>query len=115
MKVIITGATGMVGKGVLLECLRNDTVTEILVINRKPVELTHPKLKEIIHKDFFDLSPVREELSGYDACFFCLGITSFRQSEANYSRITYDLTMRFAQSILPLNPALTFIYVSGTG
>ncbi|MEL6668558.1 MAG: NAD-dependent epimerase/dehydratase family protein [Bacteroidota bacterium] len=115
MKVIITGATGMVGKGVLLECLSNDTVTEILVINRKPVELTHPKLKEIIHKDFFDLSPVREELSGYDACFFCLGITSFRQSEANYSRITYDLTMRFAQSILPLNPAMTFIYVSGTG
>ena len=115
MKVIITGATGMVGKGVLLECLSNEWVTSVLVINRKTVDVQHPKLKEIIHKDFFDLSAVRNELAGYDACFFCLGISAFRQSEAAYTRITYDLTMNFAKELLALNKNMTFIYVSGTG
>ncbi|MEM0993595.1 MAG: NAD-dependent epimerase/dehydratase family protein [Bacteroidota bacterium] len=115
MKVIITGATGMVGKGVLLECLVNEAVKSVLVINRKPVGVAHPKLKEIIHKDFFDLAAVRNGLAGYDACFFCLGISSFRQSEENYTRITYDLTMNFAKELLAVHSDLTFIYVSGTG
>lgn len=115
MKVIITGATGMVGKGVLLECLRNKAVESVLVINRKTVGIKHPKLKEIIHSDFFDLSSINEEFLGYDACFFCLGISAFRQSEAAYTRITYDLTMNFAQELLKFNIDMTFIYVSGTG
>ena len=115
MKVIITGATGMVGKGVLLECLSNESVTSVLVINRKSVDVQHPKLKEIIHKDFFDLSTIRNELTGYNACFFSLGISAFRQSEETYTRITYDLTMNFAKELLALNKDMTFIYVSGTG
>lgn len=115
MKVIITGATGMVGKGVLLECLDNDAVTAVLVVNRRTVDVQHPKLTEIIHKDFFDLSPISEQLAGYDACFFCLGISSFRQSEEVYTKITYDLTMNFARALLKSNSEMVFIYVSGTG
>ena len=115
MKVIITGATGMVGKGVLLECLDNDAVTAVLVVNRRTVDVQHPKLTEIIHKDFFDLSPISEHLAGYDACFFCLGISSFRQSEEVYTKITYDLTMNFATALLKSNSEMVFIYVSGTG
>lgn len=115
MKVIITGATGMVGKGVLLECLSNETITAVLVINRKSVDVQHPKLTEIIHSDFFDLSAVQNQLSGYDACFFSLGISSFRQAEDVYTRITYDLTMNFAKTLLQHNKNMTFIYVSGTG
>ena len=115
MKVIITGATGMVGKGVLLECLDNDAVTAVLVVNRRTVDMQHPKLTEIIHKDFFDLSPISEQLAGYDACFFCLGISSFRQSEEVYTKITYDLTMNFAGALLKSTPGMVFIYVSGTG
>lgn len=115
MKVIVTGATGMVGKGVLFECLENPAVTSVLVVNRKSVDVQHEKLKEIIHKDFFDLSSIRQELAGYDACFFCLGISAFRQTEAAYTRITYDLTMNFAKELLALNDGMTFIYVSGTG
>ncbi len=115
MKVIITGATGMVGKGVLLECLDNASIDAVLVVNRKSVNVSDPKLKEIIHADFFDLDPIREQLAGYDACFFCLGISSFRQSEEVYTRITYDLTLHFAGEVLSSNPDMTFIYVSGTG
>ena len=115
MKVIITGATGMVGKGVLLECLDNDAVTAVLVVNRRTVDMQHPKLTEIIHKDFFDLSPISEQLAGYDACFFCLGISSFRQSEEVYTKITYDLTVNFAGALLKSTPGMVFIYVSGTG
>lgn len=115
MKVIITGATGMVGKGVLFECLQNDKVESILVINRKSVGVQHAKLKEIIHADFFDLKTVQNDLSGYDACFFCLGISSFRQSEEAYTKITHDLTMNFAKAVLNTNKNMTFIYVSGAG
>lgn len=115
MKVIITGATGMVGKGVLFECLENASIDNVLVVNRKSVDVSHPKLEEIIHKDFFDLSAIRDQLIGYDACFFCLGISSFRQSEEAYTRITYDLTLNFARELLSSNPNMTFIYVSGTG
>lgn len=105
----------MVGKGVLLECLSNESITSVLVINRKTVSVQHPKLKEIIHKDFFDLSAIRNELAGYDACFFCLGISAFRQSEEAYTSITYGLTINFAKALLELNEEMTFIYVSGAG
>jgi uncharacterized protein YbjT (DUF2867 family) len=115
IKAIITGSTGMVGKGVLLECLNNALVSDVLVINRQPVGIQHPKLTEIIHKDFYDLSSIEEQLKGYDACFFCLGISAFRMKEEDYHRITYDLTVHFAQTLLRLNPQLTFCYVSGQG
>jgi len=115
MKVILIGATGMVGKGVLLECISNSAITEVLVINRKSVNIQQPKLKEIIHKDFFNLDVIKHELAGYDACFFCLGISSFRQSEEAYAHITYDLTINFAKALVKLNSDMTFIYVSGKG
>lgn len=115
MKVIITGATGMVGKGILLECLKNDKISEVLVIGRKSVEMNHGKLKEIVHKDFFNLESIKDELTGYDACFFSLGISSFRMNEEDYTRITYDLTMSFAKVLFSLNPTMVFNYISGAG
>jgi uncharacterized protein YbjT (DUF2867 family) len=116
MKVIITGATGMVGKGVLLECLNNHLVKQVLIINRKPVGLNHPKLKEIIHTDFYDLSTIENELTGYDACFFCLGVSAFRMSEEDYTKLTYDLALNFAKTVHKVNDGqLIFNYISGTG
>jgi uncharacterized protein YbjT (DUF2867 family) len=115
IKVIITGSTGMVGKGVLLECLKNPLVSHVLVINRQPVNIEHPKLKEIIHSNFFDLSSIKQELSGYNACFFCLGVSAFRMKEEDYRHVTYDLTMHFAETLIALNPELTFCYVTGQG
>ncbi len=97
IKAIITGATGMVGEGVLLECLAHSDVEEVLVINRKPGGVTHPKLREIIHADFFNLAPIEAQLSGYNACFFCLGISSVGVSKEEYRRTTYDLTLNVAQ------------------
>ncbi|HEY3387248.1 MAG TPA: epimerase [Saprospiraceae bacterium] len=113
MKVIITGSTGMVGKGVLLECIDSPEISEILLINRNSVNLIHPKVKEIIHKDFFDWSSVRDQLSGYDACFFCLGVSSVGMKEPDYRKMTYDLTLGFAKELLKVNPGMTFCYVSG--
>jgi uncharacterized protein YbjT (DUF2867 family) len=116
ISVIITGATGMVGKGVLLECLENESVGKILVINRETTGIKHPKLKEIIHKDFFNLKPIEQDLIGYNACFFCLGISSFMIPEEKYKRITYDLTLHFAKTIYKANAGnMTFNYVSGLG
>ena len=115
LKVVITGATGMVGKGVLLECLDSDSIDSVLLINRRSIEMEHPKLKEIIHKDFYDLSTIEELLKGYDACFFCLGVSAYRMSEDDYTKITYDLTLHFANTLLKLNPEMTFCYVSGQG
>lgn len=115
LNVIITGTTGMVGKGVLLECIDSPDVESILLINRSPVDVMHPKVKEIIHKDFFDLSSVRDQLTGYNACFFCLGVSSVGMKEADYKRFTYDLTLGFAKVVLFLNPDMTFCYVSGAG
>ena len=115
LKVIITGATGMVGKGVLLECLIRAEVTSVLVINRKPIDIQHEKLTEILHRDFFDLSSIEDQLMGYDACFFCLGVSAFRMSEPDYSKITYDLTLHFAETVLMKNPGIQFCYVSGQG
>ena len=115
IKAIITGTTGMVGKGVLLECLDNPAVSEVLIINRHSVNMNHPKLKEIIHDNFYDLAAIEQNLNGFDACFFCLGVSSFRMKEPAYNRVTYDLTLHVAQTLLRLNPAMTLCYVSGQG
>jgi hypothetical protein len=115
IKVIITGSTGMVGEGVLIECLKHPDVESILLINRRPYGFTHPKLKEIIHIDFFDLLPIESRLTGYNACFFCAGMSSVGMKETDYTRITYDLTVNFAQTLSKLNPCMTFCYVSGAG
>lgn len=117
---IITGATGMVGEGVLLECLQHPDVGQVLVINRKPGGVTHrtsarPKLREIIHTDFFNLTPIENQLGGYNACFFCLGVSSVGMNEADYRRLTYDLTMHTAQLLARQDPDMTFCYVSGAG
>jgi uncharacterized protein YbjT (DUF2867 family) len=113
VRAIITGATGMVGEGVLLECLGDPDVEQVLVINRKAGGVSHPKLREIIHGNFFDLAPIESDLSGYNACFFCLGVSSVGMSEADYKRTTYDLTLNVAQVLAKLNPELTFCYVTG--
>lgn len=115
IKVILTGATGMVGEGVLNNCLQNDKVEEVLIINRKPSGLTHPKLKEIIHLDFFNLAPVADQLAGYDACFFCLGVSSVGMKENEYYRLTYTLTMHVAETLVSRNDDMTFCYISGAG
>lgn len=105
----------MVGEGVLLECLNHPDVERILVINRKPGGVSHPKLREIIHADFFNLVPIESQLVGYNACFFCLGISSVGMREADYKRVTYDLTLNVGQLLARLNPDLTFCYVTGAG
>ena len=112
IKVIITGSTGMVGEGVLHECLQHSHVSDILVINRKQCGILHPKLKEIIHDDFSDFSSVENELSGYNAAFLCMGITSFRASEETYTRITHGMTMALANPLSRINPEMTLCYVS---
>ena len=114
IRAIITGATGMVGEGVLHECLLHPDVEHVLVINRKPGGVTHPKLKEIILNDFFDLSPIESELGGYNTCFFCLGVSSVGMGD-EYRHLTYDLTMNVARLLAKLNPDMTFTYVSGAG
>ncbi|MBP1991786.1 epimerase [Paenibacillus eucommiae] len=115
IRAVLTGATGMVGEGVLHECLLHDDVEHILVINRKPCGLSHPKLKEIIIHDFFDLSSIKDQLAGYQACFFCLGVSSVGMKEEEYKRLTYDLTLYFAEQLLALNPGLVFCYISASG
>jgi len=113
LKVIVTGATGMVGEGVLIECLQNDSIEEVMVVGRKPYGVTHPKLKEIICEDFFNLKDIENKLSGYDACYFCLGISSIGMKEPEYFKVTYTLTLGFAQMLSTNNPNMTFCYVSG--
>lgn len=115
IKAIITGATGMVGEGVLLECLNHPDVEQVLVINRKPGGITHPKLREIIHSDFFNLAPIEQQLAGFNACYFCLGISSVGIGKEEYRHITYDLTLNVAQVLARLNPEMTFCYVTGAG
>jgi uncharacterized protein YbjT (DUF2867 family) len=115
IKAIITGATGMVGEGVLLECLNHPEVEQVLVINRRPGGISHPRLREIIHKDFFDITPIEDQLAGYNACFFCLGISSVGVSKEDYKHITHDLTINFATTLAKQNPQLTFCYVTGAG
>ena len=115
IKAIITGSTGMIGKSLLLECLESPDVTSVLVINRQPVGLQHAKLTEIIHKDFFDLSPLKKQLTGFNTCYFCLGISAAGLSEDKYHQITYELTMNFAETVLSLNPGIIFCYISAAG
>jgi uncharacterized protein YbjT (DUF2867 family) len=113
LKVIITGATGMVGEGVLFECLRNVKVSEVLIVNRRHYEVSHPKLKELIVPDFFQLNKYASGLQDYDACFFCAGISSVGMNEDKYTRITYDTTLAFAKVLLAYNSNMVFTYVSG--
>ena len=105
----------MVGEGVLLECLNHPDVEQVLVINRKLGGVSHPKLREIIHTDFFDLAPIESQLIGYNACFFCLGVSSLGMSKEAYRHITYDLTLNVGQLLARLNPEMTFCYVTGAG
>ncbi len=113
LKAIVTGATGMVGEGVLQECLENPAVEAVLVIGRKSCGVNHPKLKEILHGDFYDLSAISDKLTGYNACFFCLGKSSVGMKEADYYKVTYTLTLHLAETLVKRNPDMTFCYVSG--
>ena len=105
----------MVGEGVLLECLKRPDVEQVLVINRKPGGVSHPKLREIVNADFFSLAPIEQQLIGYNACFFCLGVSSVGMSNEEYRHITYDLTLNVAQLLAKVNPDMTFCYVTGAG
>lgn len=115
IRAIVTGATGMVGEGVLHECLLHPDVEQVLVINRRPCGVTHPKLKEIVHENFLDLSSLENHLYPYNACFFCLGVSSLGMKEPEYHRLTYDLTIHLAEILARRNPDMTFCYVSGSG
>lgn len=114
-KVIITGATGMVGKAVLLECLDHELINEVLVIGRNSIGMSHPKLHELIHSDFSDFQGVKEVLTNFDACFFCMGVSSGGVKEDKYKKITYDYTLALANVLFEKNPEMTFNYVSGVG
>ncbi|MEP6796324.1 MAG: epimerase [Saprospiraceae bacterium] len=114
LSVIITGSTGMVGRGVLLECIDSPVVESVLVVNRSPIDIKHPKLKEILIKDLTDPES-KSNLKGYNACFYCMGITSVGATEEHYTHIMHDLTIVFAQTALSVNPDMTFCFVSGAG
>ena len=115
IKTIITGSTGMVGEGVLHECLNHPQVESVLVLNRRKCGVKHEKLKEIIHSDFLDITPIKDQLTGYNACYFCSGVSSVGKKEEEYTRVTYDLTMHVAKTLHELNQQMTFMYVSGEG
>lgn len=115
IKVIITGATGMVGEGVLHEALQDYRVESVLIVNRRPSGISHPKLKEIIFSNFFDIQLIRDQLRGYDATYFCLGVTSLGKNEEQYFKLTYILTLNFAKTVAEINPNHCFCYVSGVG
>jgi uncharacterized protein YbjT (DUF2867 family) len=115
MKVIITGATGMVGEGVLMECMQNHAVQEILMVNRKPSPLQHRKLKELLVPDFTKLEAYADALTGYNACFYCAGVSSVGMNEEKYTYITYDTTISFAKQLAAWNPDMVFTFVTGAG
>jgi uncharacterized protein YbjT (DUF2867 family) len=115
MKAILFGATGMVGLGVLRECLLDPDVESVVTVGRAPTGQKHEKLRELVHANLLDLSAIEGELSGHDACFFCLGVTSAGTSEQEYERITYGIPVAAAQTLVKLNPGMTFVYVSGSG
>ncbi|MCU1252344.1 MAG: hypothetical protein JWQ49_5373 [Edaphobacter sp.] len=115
MNVILFGATGMVGQGVLRECLLDSDVQQILSIVRTPSGQQHPKLRELVHTNFFDYSAMEPQLTGCGACFFCLGVSSAGMDEAKYTHLTYDITLAAASTLARLNPSMTFLYVSGAG
>ncbi|HEX2873886.1 MAG TPA: NAD-dependent epimerase/dehydratase family protein [Polyangiaceae bacterium] len=114
MKVILTGATGMVGEGVLLECLANPAVSRVLSVSRRSCGHAHPKLSECLVPDFRDLAAVEQQLSGFDACFYCAGVSSVGMSEADYTKVTYETPLAFAQVLLRLNPGMVLVHVSGS-
>jgi len=109
MKAILFGATGMVGQGVLRECLRDDSVERVLAIGRRASGQAHAKLRELVRPDMFDFNGIDTELQGYDACFFCLGVSSAGMSEDEYTRLTHDLTLRWANALAKVNPAMTVL------
>ena len=115
MKIILFGATGMGGQGVLRECLLDSEVDEVLSIGRSATGQTHAKLREIVHPDLWDYSTIEPELHGFDACFFCLGVSSAGMKEEDYRPVTFDITLAAAKTLARLNPSMTFIYVSGAG
>ena len=115
MNVVIFGSTGMVGKAVLLECIENNAIQNILLINRSPLNVQNSKVKEIIHDDFFDFSFVGKELKGLDACFYCIGVSSMGISEEIYTRFTHDITLKVAETLVENNNKMTFCFVSATG
>ncbi len=112
---IITGASGMVGEGVLYECLLDDDVESVLVVGRKTCDMAHPKLKELLIPDFFNLNSIESQLKGYNACFFCLGVSSVGLKEEAYFKLTHTLTLNFARTLIQQNPDMTFCYISGAG
>jgi uncharacterized protein YbjT (DUF2867 family) len=115
LNVVLFGATGMVGQGALRECLLDGDVARVLTVGRSATGQQHEKLREVVVADMYDLSSIRPELAGFNACFFCLGVSSSGMSEERYSRVTYDLTLVAAQTLVQLNPGMTFIFVSGMG
>ena len=115
MRVVLFGATGMIGAGALIECFAEPQVERVLAVVRKPTGIRHAKLDEVVHADFFDYTALQPRWSEFDACLFCLGVTSVGMDEASYRRITFDLTMAAARSMAAVNPALVFCYVSGAG
>jgi uncharacterized protein YbjT (DUF2867 family) len=115
MKVVIFGASGMVGQGVLRECLLDPEVESVLSIGRSPIDETSPKLRQLAHSDFTDFSAIQSELGGLDACFFCLGVSSAGMTEADYTRVTYDYAVAAGRALAAASPGLTFVFVSGAG
>jgi uncharacterized protein YbjT (DUF2867 family) len=115
MKVILFGATGMVGQGVLRECLLDSGIEDVLAVGRSPTGERQAKLREIVHKDFTDFSAIEPQLTGYDACFFCLGVSSVGMEEERYRHLTYDITLAAAKTLARLNPQMVFVYVTGRG
>jgi uncharacterized protein YbjT (DUF2867 family) len=115
MNVVIFGATGMVGEGVLRECLEDPRVQSVLVVGRSSVRLSDPKIREILHTDFLDFKPIQSQFAGCDACFFCLGVSAVGMSEDDYRRLTYDVTLAAAEAMVAVSPNMTFCYVSGEG
>ncbi len=115
IKVIITGATGMVGEGVLQECLNNSEVEKVLIVTRKEYPIVHPKVKQVIFSDILNIDELGDELLGYNACFFCAGVSSVGMNEEKYTKLTYDLTLNFSKKLLEINKDMVFCYVSGSG
>jgi len=115
MRVVVFGATGMVGSGVLRECFEDDSIESVLAVGRSPCGLSHPKLDELVHPDLFNLDAVADRLAGYDACFYCLGVSSAGMDEAAYRRVTYDLTLAIVNVLVARNPGIRVCFVSGQG
>ena len=115
VKVIITGTTGMVGEGVLQECLINPEVESVLIVNRREYPLQHPKLRQVILSDILEIDQLGNDLLDYNACYFCAGVSSVGMDEEEYTKMTYDLTLSFAQKLVKINSDITFCYVSGSG